>query len=162
MSATVDRLTRLSRRPIVELTPHLDVYWLTRIGAIPTEHNVRTDVQGISLKVPDIIRLACTASHIEAENRIGDIQTINLVWHRPVPGPQALLVCPQCQRPRKTLYCHRAALACRFCHRAVYVSQIKGRRSRPIWQALRAKARHGKVPIGTSPTAYSALAYYGR
>ena len=157
-----DRLTPRGKRPLVELTPALDVYWLTRNGAIPHQWPEHIAVSNISLKVPGLVRLVCNVAQLEAMNLAGDKQIIRLAWYYPISGPQPLLVCPACQHTRKVLYCHRFKLACRFCHNAVYFSQCKDKIRRPCWQLIKAKAKHGTAPAGTTPMMYQVLAYYGR
>ena len=141
---------------------YLDVYWLTRIKAIPHEWPTRINVAGISLKLPDIAKLTCTVATLETENRIGDKQTIKLKWHHPVGGPQPLMICPACERAQKTLYCHRYKLTCRSCCGSVYISQCRNRQTRPRWQATKRKARQGSIPPSTPASVYRALAYHGR
>ena len=158
----IDRLTKKSRRPVVELMDCLDIYWLTQAQAIPHQWPTRINVASIAFKIPDIARLTCTVATIEAENRIGDVQTIKLRWHFPVTGPQPLLTCPKCGRVQKTLYCHRYTLACRLCHRAVYHCQTCDQVRRPKWKRLKAQARRGIIPAGTAPALYRTLNYHHR
>jgi hypothetical protein len=155
-----DGLTLKSKRPIAELTPNISIYWLKRAHIVPDNWYQAIDVQNIQWKLPDIVRLVCKAMTIETENRIGDRQTIQLVWHHPVTGSLPLFICPQCRKRRKILFCHRSVLKCRRCHNCVYFSQIKDARSRPLWQQTKRAARHGKLPPDTRPIVYKATNYY--
>jgi hypothetical protein len=141
-----DGLTWKSRRPIVELTPHLDSLWLARTGAIPEYYNERNRIN-LSLKVPGLDDAICVATQVEVQVTSGEVETIRLSWGKQHYKQWLYFLCPGCQKRRRFLYLHRYRLRCRFCARAVYKSQVCDKGSRPRWKAAKVRARYG-IPQG--------------
>jgi hypothetical protein len=108
-------------RPTIELMPSISIHELRH--AIP-RYQGQVNEPDVSLKYPGIARLRLFASHIEIMGRNGHIQRFRIVWIPTYFGRhRAILVCSSCGGGAIRLFGRYGNYACRFCHRAQYLSQ---------------------------------------
>jgi hypothetical protein len=128
-----------SQHAIVELLPHIKAADLNRPGVFrqPGPHYFPF--------VPFLQSLSVSPQGLHVAYRDGRNELIGVYWLRVGFGFRPYLVC-RCGRKGDRLFHNRAGLRCRFCCNAVYVSQTKDRRSRPLFQACKLRLELGTIP----------------
>src|SRR5215831_5644838 len=108
-------------RPTIELMPSININELRHV--IPRYHG-QVNEPDVSLKYPDLAYLRLSASTLEIMGRKGYVQRFRIVWIRTGFGKhRAILVCSSCGGGAIRLFGHYGNYACRFCHRAQYLSE---------------------------------------
>ena len=131
-------------RPTIELMPYIDIHDLRHV--IPRYHG-QTNEPDVSLKYPNIARLRLFADHIEITGRNGYVQRFRIVWIKTGFGrPRPILVCGNCGGGAIRLYGHYGNYACRFCHRAQYLSQKQNTATRKRLAAAKLRLKLGGWP----------------
>src|SRR5262245_33822452 len=136
-------------RPTIELMPSISIHDLRHV--IPRYHGqvVEPDV---SFKYPDLAYLRLSASCLEVMGRNGHIQRFRIEWIRTGMGkPRAILVCSSCAGGAIRLFGHYGNYACRFCHRAQYLSQKQKTASRKRLTACKLRLKLGGWPDINEP-----------
>src|SRR5262245_5252943 len=114
--------------------------------AIPRYHG-QVNEPDVSLKYPDIARLRLFASHIEVTGRNGYVQRFRIEWIPTHFGKhRAILVCSSCADGAIRLFGHYGNYACRYCHRAQYLSQKQKTASRKRLSAAKLRLKLGGWP----------------
>ena len=131
-------------RPTIELMRAININELRHV--IPRYPN---DVYepNVDLKYPDIARLRLFASHVEITGRNGYVQRFHIEWIPTYFGKhRAILVCSSCAGGAIRLYGHYSNYACRFCHRARYLSQKQNTVTRKRLAAAKLRLKLGGWP----------------
>src|SRR5262245_31054492 len=131
-------------RPTIELMPSISIHDLRHV--IPRYHGevIEPDV---SFKCPDLAYLRLSASCLEIMGRNGYVQRFRIVWIRTGFGKhRAILVCSSCGCGAIRLFDHYGNYACRFCHRAQYLSQKQKSASRKRLAAAKLRLKLGGWP----------------
>jgi hypothetical protein len=82
----------------------------------------------VTLKYPDLAYLRLSASTLEIMGRNGYVQRFGVAWIPTYFGKHgAIFVCSTCRGGAIRLFGRYGSYACRFCHRAQYLSQNKRR-----------------------------------
>jgi hypothetical protein len=90
---------------------------------IPRYHG-QVNQPDVSLKYPDLAYLRLSTFCLEIRGRNGYIQRFRIAWIRTGFGRhRPILVCNSCHCGTIRLFGHYGNYACRFCHRAQYLSQ---------------------------------------
>jgi hypothetical protein len=131
-------------RPTIELMPSINIHDLRHV--IPRYHGqvIEPDV---SFKYPDLAYLRLSASCLEIMGRNGHVQRFRIVWIPTYFGRhRAILVCSSCGGGAIRLFSHYGNYACRFCHRAQYLSQKQKTASRKRLTAAKLRLKLGCWP----------------
>jgi hypothetical protein len=138
------RPKRSEPRPTIELMPSISIHDLRHV--IP-RYNGQVIEADVSFKYPDLAYLRLSASTLEIMGRNGHIQRFRIVWistglgrHRPI------LVCSSCGGGAIRLFSHYGNYACRFCHRAQYLSQKQNTATRKRLAATKLRLKLGGWP----------------
>jgi hypothetical protein len=128
-------------KPIVEQLPRIDIADLCRFQVFPSQHEWHKDhYLEMRFRYPFVKSLVISLQNIEFNHHSGYNQVIPLSWIRTGFGgarsPRPLFVC-RCGRSVVRLYFQYGSLKCRKCANAVHASQVLGKRTRPILQAIR-------------------------
>jgi hypothetical protein len=136
-------------RPTIELLPHINIHELRH--AIPRYHG-QVNEPNIDLKYPDLAYLRLSTSCLEIMGRNGYVQRFRIVWIRTGFGKhRAILVCSSCGGGAIRLFGHYGNYACRFCHRAQYLSQKQKTASRKRLTAAKLRLKLGGWPDIAEP-----------
>jgi hypothetical protein len=136
-------------RPTIELMPAININELRRV--IPRYHGQVYDPD-ISLKYPDLAYLRLSVSTLEIMGRNGHVQRFRIEWIRTGFGRhRPLLVCSSCAGGAIRLFGHYGSYACRFCHRAQYLSQKQKAASRKRLTAAKLRLKLGGWPDTREP-----------
>jgi len=137
------RPRRSEPRPIAEQLPKIDIADLCRFHVFPDQtkwHPSYRHYLEMPFRYPFVKSLVISLAAIEANHHSGYNQCIRLRWIKTGFGgnyrARPLFIC-RCGRSVTKLYCQYGSLKCRKCTNAVYASQVLGKRTRPILQALR-------------------------
>ena len=136
-------------RPTIELMPAISIHDLRQV--IPRYHGqvIEPDV---SFKYPELAYLRLSASCLEIMGRNGHIQRFRIEWIPTHFGKhRAILVCSNCAGGAIRLYGHYGNYACRFCHRAQYLSQKQHSIARKRLQASKLRLQLGAWPDINEP-----------
>src|SRR5262245_61284441 len=135
------RPKRATPRPLVEQLPRIDIADLCRLKVFPDNRYDEYYVE-LPFKYLFVKSLVISLQTIEINHYSGYTQPIRLRWIRTGFGgnsrPRPLFVC-QCARSVRRVYFKGGHLACRRCCNAIYASQVCGKHSRLILQAIRLK-----------------------
>jgi hypothetical protein len=119
--------------------PRLDIGDLVRLKVFPNNWHTRRSYE-VSVRWPFLKTLVVSLAAVEATHVSGYTQRIGLRWIRTGFGgnsrPRPLLIC-RCGRSMRKLYLVGGSLGCRYCHNTVRASQVCGKRTRPVLQAIR-------------------------
>src|SRR5262245_59775026 len=127
-------------RPTIELMPAININDLRHV--IPRYHG-QVNEPDVSLKYPDLAYLRLSASTLEIMGRNGHVQYFRIEWIRTGFGKhRAILVCSSCGGGAIRLFSHYGNYACRFCHRALYTSQMHDQLGRKRLQACKLRLTH--------------------
>jgi hypothetical protein len=143
------RPRRSGPRPVIELLPAINIHELRH--AIPTYHHVVHTLPDISLRYHGLrsIRLAFDA--IELIDHSGRKQQFSLKRVRTYFGrPRAVLLC-NCGRGAIRLFAKYGTYACRYCHRATYLSQQQNQIGRKRLAAAKIRLKLGGLPAIDEP-----------
>src|SRR6266487_840823 len=136
-------------RPTIELMPHIDIHELRH--AIPRYHG-QVNEPDVSFKYPDLAYLRLSTSCLEIRGRNGYVQRFRIVWIRTGLGKhRAILVCSSCGGGAIRLFGHYGNYACRYCHRAQYLSQKQRTASRKRLTAAKLRLKLGGWPDINEP-----------
>src|SRR5262245_43623384 len=131
-------------RPTIELMPAININELRH--AIPRYHG-QVNEPDVSLKYPGLAYLRLSASCLEIMGRNGYVQRFRIEWIPTHFGKRrAILVCRSCAGGAIRLYGHYGNYACRFCHRAQYLSQKQKSASRKRLAAAKLRLKLGGWP----------------
>jgi hypothetical protein len=101
----------------------------------------------VSLKYPDLAYLRLSAFMLEIMGRNGHIQRFRIEWIPTHFGKHhAILLCGNCAGGAIRLFGHYGNYACRFCHRAQYLSQKQKTASRKRLSAAKLRLKLGGWP----------------
>jgi hypothetical protein len=115
-------------RPTIELMPAININELRH--AIPRYHS-QVNEPDVSLKYPGLAYLRLSTSCLEILGHNGHIQRFRIAWIRTGFGRhRPILVCSSCGGGAIRLFGHYGNYACRYCHRAQYLSQKQKTASR--------------------------------
>jgi hypothetical protein len=118
--AQAKRPKRSEPRPIVELTPHVDIHELRHI--IPRDHS--TYIYSNDFKYPFAKSLILSTYNIEFQLRSGYNQRVGIHWvHTYFGRGRPIFVCDQCHGGARRLFLRYGHLACRHCHKLSYASR---------------------------------------
>src|SRR5215467_8718880 len=138
------RLRHSEPRPTIELMPSISIHDLRHV--IPRYHG-QVNEPNISFKYPDLAYLRLSASGLEIMGRNGHVQRFRIVWVRTGFGRhRAMLVCNSCGCGAIRLFGHYGNYACRFCHRAHYLSQKQNTATRKRLTAAKLRLAMGGWP----------------
>src|SRR5262249_27139558 len=136
-------------RPTIELMPAININELRH--AIPRYHG-QVNEPDVSLKYPNLAYLRLSASCLEIMGRNDYVQRFRIVWIRTGLGRhRPILVCSSCGGGAIRLFGHYGNYACRYCHKAVYVSQKYGHFSRKRLAACKLRLKLGGWPDTHEP-----------
>src|SRR5262245_40094657 len=145
--ARAKRPKRSEPRPIVELTPHLDIHELRHI--IP--RNYSTYIYRNDFKYPFAQKITLSRINIEVLLHSGYNQHIGLHWVRTGMGrSRAIFVC-QCGYGARRLFFRHGYLACKVCHQAQYLCQKQKTSSRKRLTASKLRLKLGRLPNINEP-----------
>src|SRR5262245_13945525 len=137
-------------RPTIELMPAININELRH--AIPRYHG-QVNEPDVSLKYPGLAYLRLSASCLEIMGCNGYVQRFRIVWIRTGLGRhRPILVCSTCGGGAIRLFGHYGNYACRFCHRAQYLSQKQKTASRKRLSAAKLRLKLGGWPDIREPT----------
>jgi hypothetical protein len=131
-------------RPTIELMPSISIHDLRHV--IPRYHGqvIEPDV---SLKYPDLAYLRLSTSCLEIMGRNGYVQRFRIEWIPTHFGKhRAILVCSSCAGGAIRLFGHYGNYACRYCHRAQYLSQKQDTATRKRLTASKLRLKLGGWP----------------
>jgi hypothetical protein len=130
-----------SQHAIVELLPHINAADLNQRGVF-----TQPGTHSFPFAYPFISSLSASPQGLHIAYRNGRNELIGVYWFRTgLGGLRAFLVC-FCGHKGDRLFHTRTGLRCRFCANAVYISQTKGYRSRPLFQACKLRLELGTIP----------------
>jgi len=134
--ARADRRRKSEPRPLVELTPYIDIHDLVRQRVFPDTNYERWTLE-LPFKYPFVKNLLISRQTIEANHRLGYTQRIGIHWIRTHFGrPRPIFIC-ECGYGVRRLYFRRGHLACKDCYKLTYASRVLDKRTRPTLQAIR-------------------------
>jgi hypothetical protein len=138
--------------PIIELMPTISIHELRH--AIP-RHYGAVNQPDVSLKYPDLDYMRLSASCLEIMGRNGYVQRFAITWIPTHFGKhRAILVCNRCHGGAIRLFGKFGSYACRFCHRARYLSQRQSSQGRKRLAAAKLRLTElGSVPNINQPIA---------
>jgi hypothetical protein len=129
--------------------PSISIHDLRHV--IPRYHG-HINEPDVSFKYPDLAYLRLSASCLEIMGRNGYIQRFRIEWIRTGFGKhRAILVCSSCGGGAIRLFGHYGNYACRFCHRAQYLSQKQKTASRKRLTAAKLRLKLGGWPDINEP-----------
>jgi len=132
-------------RPLVELTPHIDIHDLCRQRAFPENYYERWTLE-MPFKYPFVKNLVISRQNIEANYHSGYTQCIALHWCRTGFGrPRPVFVCDQCHCGARRLFFRYGRLACKDCHRIQYASRQHNTVTRKRLQAAKLRISLGSL-----------------
>jgi hypothetical protein len=136
-------------RPTIELMPSININELRHV--IPRYHG-QVNEPNVDLKYPGIACLRLFTSHIEITGRNGYVQCFRIEWIRTGFGKhRAILVCSSCGGGAIRLFGHYGNYACRYCHRAHYLSRRQSSQGRKRLAAAKLRLKLGGWPDITEP-----------
>src|SRR5215475_14451933 len=136
-------------RPTIELMPSISIHDLRHV--IPRYHGqvIEPDV---SFKYPDLAYLRLSASALEIMGRNGYVQRFRIEWIPTYFGKhRAILVCSSCAGGAIKLFSHYGNYACRFCHRAHYLSRRQSTQGRKRLASAKLRLKLGGWPNIAEP-----------
>jgi hypothetical protein len=132
-------------RPIVELTPHIDIHDLCRWNVFPDDW-YKAHILEACFRYPFIKTLVITRQNIEINHVLDYTQRIALHWIRTGFGkPRPIFVC-ECGYGARRLFLRHGHLACRHCHRLTYASRQCDSNTRKRLQASKLRLTLGGLP----------------
>jgi ribosomal protein L37AE/L43A len=143
-----------STRPIVELTPCVDIHELRHV--LPRHANeIIEQLDTFGLKYPQIARLRLSATCIEIVDRVSQLtQLFKVRWINTGFGrPRPLLSCNQCGRSVVRLFAKHGIWSCRHCTKAIYLCQREYKQSRKRLAAAKLRLQLGGLPDSREPIA---------
>jgi hypothetical protein len=118
-------------RPIAETLPRINVNDL----GVPRDYKTYTS-PNISFSYPHLSNMRIAYNMVQFAHS-GRVQSFRLKWIKTGFGlPRPAFIC-ECGRPTIRLYFRHQHLACRRCTKALYASQVCGKRTRPVLQSIR-------------------------
>jgi hypothetical protein len=140
-------------RPIVELTPHIDIHDLCRWNVFPRDWN-KAHILEMPFRYPFIKTLVISRKTIEINLILGYTERVALHWVRTGFGkPRPIFVCGDCRGGARRLFFRGGHLACRHCHGMNYASQQRDRNGRKRLGASKLRLKLGGLPDINEPIA---------
>jgi len=134
--ARSDRRRKSQPRPLVELTPCIDIHDLVRQRVFPDANYQRWTLR-MDFKYPFLKSLVISRQTIEFNHVLGYTQRVGLHWIRTHFGrPRPIFIC-ECGYGVRRLYFRHGHLACKHCYKLTYASRVLDKRTRPTLQAIR-------------------------
>ena len=138
-----------SNRPIIEKLPYIRIRDIAPL--IPRNNPAITcNPDAYGWRYPGRVMLSMTG--IKVTDAAIVPQFFRFSWVRTGRGkPRPLIVC-QCRRKAQILYFYSGRYACKYCHRAQYVSERQSKAGRKIW-----KAAKKRIEIDSFPSRFHSL-----
>src|SRR5262249_32923271 len=144
--ARSDRRRKAEPRPLVELTPHIDIHDLCRWKVFPNDCYSQHILE-MSFKYPFLKSLVISRQNIEFNHISGYNQHVALHWvHTYFGHGRPIFVCPQCRCGARRLFLRYGHLACRHCHKTLYASQKNNQIARKRLAASKLRLTLGGWP----------------
>jgi hypothetical protein len=136
---------RREPRPIVELTPNVDIHDLCRWKVFPSSYD-KAHLLEMPFRYPFVKSLVISLENIEFHHHLEYIQTVPLHWCRTGFGrPRPIFVC-QCGHGVRRLFFRHGHLACRHCYKLAYASEQRDRITRKRLAASKLRLQLGGLP----------------
>jgi hypothetical protein len=137
--ARAKRPKRAEPRPIAETLARIDIADLCRWNVFPTQYHVDHYLE-MPFRYGFLKSLVISLQNIEFNHVSGYNQIVPLRWCKTGfgrnIGRRPLFIC-RCGYSVAKLYFTYGSLKCRRCAKAIYASQVCGKRTRPILKAIR-------------------------
>jgi hypothetical protein len=130
-------------RPIVEQLPYININDLRQ--AIPRDYS--TNIYSNPFRYPQIRHMRLSYRSIEIVDHQDRSQVFGIAWISTYFGKnRAIFVCSSCRGGAIRLFSKDGNYACRFCHRAQYLSQKQKTASRKRLAACKLRLELGSWP----------------
>jgi hypothetical protein len=137
-------------RPIVELTPHIDLHDLCRWNVFPRDW-YKAHILEMRFRYPFVKNLVITRQSIEINHVLDYTQRVALHWIRTGFGkPRPIFVC-ECGYGARRLFLRHGHLACQHCHRLSCASRQRDRNGRKRLAASKLRLQLGSLPDTNEP-----------
>jgi hypothetical protein len=143
-----DRRRKREKRPVIELLPHININVIS--PAIPRTHS-SVNEPNVAFLYPHIRILRLTAYQIEITDHCGRQQVFAIRWARTGFGKHRPILQCTCGSGVIRLFSHYGTYACRWCHRATYLSQQHNPLGRKRLAACKLRLELGGSPTVDEP-----------
>jgi hypothetical protein len=138
---------------ICERWPRLDIFWLSRIGALAPGTSTEVEIEGTG----EGLRPSRRANVLrEGSGAMIDGVLVRLIWDSPMESVERpWFACPDCGRRCRHVYLCDGAIACRRCHGLDYASRHLRRQTPAVGRVERLRRRLGGCeakPFAPLPT----------